>query len=149
MENSIGNIIPQLQKQWGKKPGEKKFHGPQWARFRMFVQYDKGNAKYPSWDYLYTFSNGIKARSKSERIGLEKLILEQHRQLKQGKKYRYINIFCNLSNNLDVVTGNFDYHICTINNGVVTWKNPLYWREDNAEMLDIKRMLEYRKSTLN
>ena len=147
MNTQISKLISPTQ--WGGgvvRPGYKKaFTAPKWARFRMFIQYDHGNAKYPSWDYTYCFTNGIKTKRKSEAIGLDKLIEEQHRQLKKGKVYRYINIFANLTNNLDTVTGNFDYLVCTIVAGNITWKNPLYWKPEAPEMLDIQKMVQYMK----
>lgn len=135
--------------QWGSKPAQKFFNRPKWSRFRMFIQYDMGNAKYPSWDYTYSFPNGIKTKNKSELVGLDKLIEEQHRQLKRGKIYRYINIFCNVSNNLDTVTGNFDYLVCTIVKGEIIWKDPLFWKKEDPQMLDIKKMIEYKQKKIN
>lgn len=149
MNGRIDSLITKVagsafNKQWSAKPEKKIYNMPKWARFRMFIQYDGGNAKYPSWDYSYKIENGFKIKVKSESIGLSKLIEEQHRQVKACKSIRYVNIFANLSNDLDTTTGNFDYLICTIVKGAINWKNPIYWREDNSQMLDVKRMNEER-----
>lgn len=146
----IAKAIP--TQKWGSNPSQQKFNRPKWSRMRMFIQYNKGAAKsafYPSWDYRYSFPNGIKTKHKSELVGLDKLIEEQHRQLKRGITYRYINIFANVTNNLCTVTGNFDYHVCTIVNGQITWKDPLFWKKENPQMLDIQKMIEYKKNKIN
>lgn len=147
---SIGQITQKIiNPKWGFNPAKKTFSMPKWARLRMFIQYANGNTKYPSFDYHYAFNNGVKTKIKSELTGLQKLIELQHNGLKKGKTYRYINIFCNVSSNLDTVTGNFDYHVCTIVNGVITWKDPIFWRADNNQMMDIKRMIEYKQNKIN
>jgi hypothetical protein len=141
----LSEITGGLLKSWGSRPAPKqKFNQPKWARLRMFVQYYEGNAKYPSFDYTYAYPNGIKTKIKSESVGLTKLFEaeERIRNIK-GRSYRYINIFCNLTNNLDTVTGNFDYHIATIVNGAITWKNPVFYKKEDCQMFDIKRMAQY------
>ena len=148
MEN-IATLTSTIQKRWGARPGQKFYTAPKWSRFRMFVQYEHGNAKYPSFDYCYSFKNGIKIKNKSEATGLAKLLEYAHKLTKQGKKYRYINIFANLSNELDTISGDFNYLVCTIVNGQITYKHPLFWRADNHEMIDTKKSLEYQQTKLN
>ena len=114
-----------------------------YARFRLFVQYYKGNAKYHSFDYTYKYQYGYKHKVKSELIGLTKLIELMHKKTK-GLAYRYANIFCNISSDLNTTTGNFDYLVCSIVSGRITWKDPIYWKAaaDN-NMIEVSKMKEY------
>ena len=124
---------------WSATKG-KAWTGPKWARFRMFIQYYNGNAKYHSFDYTVKQRFGVKKKHKSELIGLTKLIELIHKKTK-GKTYRYANIFCNLTSDLSTTTGNYDYLICSITSGEIKWKEKIFWRGglDN-NMIDVQKM---------
>lgn len=143
------NLPPaQPIKRWGARSG-KQWTGPTWSRFRLLVQYYNGNAKYHSYDYTFKHEHGFKKKIKSERIGLTKLMEMMHKKTK-GKVYRYANIFVNIGSDLSTTTGNFDYLVCTIVNGTIKWKDPLYWKREPEEcMLDISKMRAWRKENDN
>lgn len=131
--------------QWGFKAKQKTFLGPQWARFRAFVQYESGCAKYHSYDYFYKMQQGQKIKIKSENIGFNKLLELAHSFNKKQKKYRYINIFANLTNDMNTSSGNFDYLVCTIVGGEIRWKNKLVWKSEDPQMLDVKKIIELKE----
>lgn len=141
--------LPALNtRKWSKVSG-KAWNGPKYARFRLFVQYYNGNAKYHSYDYTKKTTAGIAVNVRSELIGLTKLMELMHKKTK-GKVYRYANIFCNITNDTNTTTGNFDYLVCTIVSGRITWKDPIYWKagiENN--MLDITRMKAFAAEKYN
>lgn len=147
MQN-IQQTTQATSQRWGGKPGKKFFNGPKWARFRLFIQYEHGNAKYHSFDYHYSFANGIKIKNKSEAVGFQKLLELAHEKTKTTG-YRYINIFCNVSNDLDTVTGNFDYLLCTIVKGEIKFKLKQFYKSENEQMLDTKKMIEYKQNLIN
>lgn len=145
--DTIKNLIPPV-KRWSATQG-KQFTGPKWARFRLFVQYYQGNAKYHSFDYTYKHNYGVKFKVKSELTGLTKLMELMHKKTK-GKMYRYANIFCTVGSDMNTITGNFDYLICTIVSGRITWKDPYYWKQgEQNNMLDIAKMKAYQKEKAN
>lgn len=138
MDTQIKNTATPSMKRWSATKG-KAWTGPKWSRFRLFVQYYNGNAKYHSFDYTYKHVQGYKTKIKSELIGLTKLMELMHKKTK-GKLYRYANIFANISGDLNTTTGNFDYLVCTIVNGEIKWKDPISWKTDDNNMLDIAKM---------
>jgi len=131
-------------KKWGT--GKKK--GPQWARTRAIVTWNSRKTwKAPSWDYTKKFTAGVPTKIKSELTGLTKLV-----EMICGIdpwSYGVINVFVNLTSNLDVNNGNFDYHILTIVRGKLTWKNPIYWKVDDPNNMDVKKMRAYQEAKLN
>lgn len=134
-------------KRWSSTKG-KAWTGPTWSRFRLFVQYYNGNAKYHSFDYTYKHVHGYKKKIKSELIGLTKLMELMHKKTK-GKLYRYANIFVNITGDLNTTTGNFDYLICTITPTGIKWKDPYYWKSDDDEMIDVSKMRAYAAQMRN
>lgn len=71
-----------------------------------------------------------------------------HKKTK-GKMYRYANIYCCIGSDMSTVTGNFDYLVCTITPNKLDWKDPIYWKADNNNMLDISKMRAYAESKRN
>lgn len=113
---------------------------PTFARFKLFVQFYDGNCNYPSYDHYKKFKFGIATKVKSESTGLTKLFELLHKKSKHGVNYRYANIYCNVSPDLNYNTGNYNYLVCTLTPSALNWKDPIFWRVDNSNMLDIAKM---------
>lgn len=126
-----------------KKYGTKGSKGPQWARTRAVILWNSGkNYKAPSWDYTKKFIGGVPIKVKSESLGITKLV--EYICSIDPFQYRVINVFVNLTSNLNVITGDYNYHILTMVRGRLTWKDPMYWKVDEPNMLDIKKMKAYQ-----
>lgn len=122
-----------------KKFGTKGSKGAKWARTRAIVLWNSGKQwKAPSWDYTKKITAGVPTTIRSELRGINKLV-ELICKI-DPFSYRVINVFVNLTSNLDVITGDFNYHVLTVVRGRLTWKKPMYWQPHNDSMLDIKKM---------
>lgn len=124
------------------KWGTGKNKGPKWARTRARVVWNSGKTwDCPSWDYTKKFIGGVPIKVKSELTGVNKVI-ECISKI-DPFTYKHIEVFVNLTSNLDTLTGDFGYHILSVVRGRYNWKHPMYFKTEDTNMFDIKKMKMY------